>query len=79
MVKKVIGKNVNITTSPTDDNRSYHISSKKIKNDIGFIPSHTIENAVEDLKEAFDKGPVPDSLTNEKYFNVKLMQKINLK
>ncbi|MDD4214222.1 MAG: SDR family oxidoreductase, partial [Bacteroidales bacterium] len=79
MVKKVIGKNVNITTSPTDDNRSYHISSKKIKNDIGFIPSHTIENAVEDLKEAFDKGLVPDSLTNEKYFNVKLMQKINLK
>ena len=79
MVKNVIGKDVLITTSPTNDNRSYHISSEKIKNDIGFVAKHSIEDAVKDLKSAFDKGLVPDSLNDDKYFNVKRMQKINLK
>jgi nucleoside-diphosphate-sugar epimerase len=77
MVRNVIGKQVKITTTTTNDNRSYHISSEKIKKEIGFVPTHSIENAVEDLKEAFGKGLVPDSLTDERYFNVKLMQKIN--
>lgn len=78
MVKNVIGKDVRITTSPTDDNRSYHISSEKIKNDIGFVALHTVEDAIKDLKDAFGKGLVPDSLTDDRYFNVKRMQKINL-
>ncbi len=79
MVKNVIGPHVNIVTTPTNDLRSYHISSGKIKADIGFIASHTIEDAVRDLKNAFERGAIPDSLHGEKYFNVKLMQKIALK
>lgn len=78
MVKNAVGDNINIITSPTNDNRSYHISSAKIKTDIGFSAKHTIEDAVKDLKTAFEKGLVPDSLTDDKYFNVKRMQKINL-
>jgi len=79
MVKNVVGENIKITTSPTDDNRSYHISSEKIKNDIGFVAKRNIEDAVKDLKSAFNEGLVPNSLTDDKYFNVKRMQKINLK
>lgn len=78
MVKNVIGDKVKIITTTTNDNRSYHISSEKIKRDIDFIPSHTIEDAVRDLKIAFEKGLIPNSFTDEKYFNVKLMQKIVL-
>lgn len=78
MVKNVIGPQVNIVTTPTDDLRSYHISSEKIKNDIGFVANHTIEDAVKDLKAAFDRGDIPNSLTDPKYFNVKLMQNIEL-
>lgn len=78
MVKNVIGDQVKIVTSPSNDLRSYHISSAKIKNDIGFVAKHTIEDAVKDLKAAFNKGLVPNSLTDDKYFNVKLMQKIEL-
>lgn len=78
MVKNVIGDQVKIVTSPSNDLRSYHISSAKIKNDIGFVAKHTIEDAVKDLKTAFNKGLVPNSLTDDKYFNVKLMQKIEL-
>jgi len=57
MVKDVIGDpNIVIATEPTDDNRSYHVSSEKIKKELGFVPVHTIEDAVKDLVEAFEKG-----------------------
>ncbi len=78
-VKKVIGKDVNLKTSPTNDNRSYHISSKKIKNVLGFESAKTISDAVYDLKSAFKKGLLPNSLTDEKYFNIKKMQSLQLK
>jgi len=78
MVKNVVGDKVNIITTSTNDNRSYHISSEKIKKEIGFVPKHTIEDAVKDLKNAFEKGLIPNSFTDEKYFNVKLMQKMEL-
>ena len=77
-VKKVVGKDVKLITTPTDDNRSYHISSKKIKNELGFEALHTIQEAVEDLKTALDKGLLTNSLENEMYFNIKRMQSLNL-
>ena len=78
-VKSVIGEDVKLIATPTDDNRSYHISSKKIKDELGFEAQHTIREAVEDLKDAFDKGLLPAALENERYFNIKRMQNINLR
>jgi nucleoside-diphosphate-sugar epimerase len=78
MVKNVVGEQVKIVTTPSNDLRSYHISSEKIRKDIGFEPKHSIEDAVRDLKAAFENGLVPDSLSADKYFNVKLMQHIQL-
>jgi len=78
-VKSVIGEDVKLVTTPTNDNRSYHISSKKIAQKLGFIPSHTIQEAVEDLKHAFETGLLSNSLENELYFNIKRMQSIKLK
>ena len=77
-VKSVVGEDIKLITTPTDDNRSYHISSQKIKDELGFITTHTIRNAVEDLCTAFDKGLLPDSLDNEMYFNIKRMQNLEL-
>lgn len=79
IVKDVVGDQVEIVTSPTDDLRSYHVSSEKIKKELGFIPKYTIGDAVQELKQAFDEGKVPESLTHPKYFNVKLMNLIELK
>jgi len=76
-VKKTLDTDVEIVVTPTDDNRSYHVNSDKIKNELGFVPQHTIEDAILELKEAFDKGLIPDSMTDDKYFNIKLMQSIN--
>jgi len=78
-VRDVIGEDVVLKTTPTDDNRSYHVSSKKITKVLGFKSSHTIKDAVADLREAFDAGLLPDSLNDERYFNIKRMQSLNLK
>jgi nucleoside-diphosphate-sugar epimerase len=78
MVKSVIGEDVEIKTTPTDDNRSYHISAEKIKNEIGFVPQFTIEDAVKDLKDAFEQGLIPNSFEDDVYVNVKRMKNINL-
>ena len=78
MVRGVIGNSVGIDVTETDDLRSYHISSERIKSHLGFTPTHTISNAIEDLSSAFGSGLVPDSLSNPKYFNVKVMQNLSL-
>ena len=78
-VRDVIGEDVTLKKTPTDDNRSYHVSSKKIAEVLGFTASHTIKDAVSDIKNAFENNLLPNSLEDEKYFNIKRMQSINLK
>jgi len=78
-VKKVIGSDVKIKKLPTNDNRSYHISSKKIQDELGFVTNFNIINAIEDLKHSFEKKLLLNCLTNENYFNIKKMQSANLK
>lgn len=77
-VKKAIGNDVKLVMKVTNDNRSYHISSKKIAQKLGFMPRHTIQEAVEDLRRAFEKGLLPNSLEDERYFNIRRMQSLNL-
>jgi len=78
-VKIVIGDDVKIQRVRTEDNRSYHISSEKIKKNLGFKYNSTILNAIEDLKKAFDEKKLNNPMKNIDYFNIKKMQFINLK
>ena len=78
MVRDVVGDDVDIVTTPTDDHRSYHICSDKIRRELGFEPRHTITQAVEDLLSAFASDRVADALHDDRYFNVKLMKKLDL-
>jgi nucleoside-diphosphate-sugar epimerase len=78
-VQRAIGDDVKLVATPTNDNRSYHISSEKIAKELGFLPKHSIREAVEDLKQAFETGQLPNSFEDERYFNTKLMQGLNLK
>jgi len=79
MVRSVIGEKVQIVTTPTNDNRSYHVSSEKIRREQGFVPTRTIEDAVRDLRAAFDAGKVPNSMTDDVYYNIKRMQRFRLR
>jgi nucleoside-diphosphate-sugar epimerase len=65
---------IGIVTAPTDDIRSYHVNSDKITRILGFIPKRSVEDAILDLCQAFKKGKLPDSMTDDIYFNVRRMK-----
>jgi nucleoside-diphosphate-sugar epimerase len=79
MVKRVVGDDVTMEVLPTDDPRSYHVSSEAIKKAWGFAPEHSIEDASRDLLEAFKAGKLPDAMSNPMYYNIKRMQELKLK
>jgi nucleoside-diphosphate-sugar epimerase len=72
-------RGIEIVTSPTDDHRSYHISSERIKRELGFEPKRTITDAVRDLTTAFSDGRAPDALADIRYYNIKTMQAARLR
>ena len=61
IVKKVVEDEfpdlgeIPIITTKSDDNRSYHINSDKIKKILGYEPKRTIEQSVKELCECFKK------------------------
>jgi len=77
-VRSVVGMDVRLVTSPSNDNRSYHISSKKIADMLGFVPSRSIAQASSDINRALEAGLLPNSLTDERFFNIKRMQSLKL-
>ena len=79
VVRDVVGNAVEIAVEPNQDRRSYHISSDRIKRALGFVPRHTIADAVRDLKAAFEAGKVPDAMSNDRYYNIRRMQAIALR
>ncbi len=78
-VRKVVGEDIEIVTTPTDDNRSYHVSSAKIKKELGFVAEHSIEDAIRDLVASFQAGKIPNPMTDSRYYNIKTMQELHLK
>lgn len=85
IVKKVVEEEfpdrdeITIETTPTDDIRSYHINSDKIKDKLGFEPQHSIEDAVRELCQAFRDDKIPNSMDDDWYYNVRLMKKLGAK
>ena len=79
MVRNEVGKNVDIVVTPSDDHRSYHVSSEKIKKDLGFSARRTVSDAIVDLTQAFNAGKVPNAMTDDRYYNIKRMQALKLR
>ena len=69
---------IEIETIPSDDTRSYHITSEKIQRELGFKPKRTIEDAVRELTRALRDGRLPNALEDIRYINVKTMQVLKL-
>jgi nucleoside-diphosphate-sugar epimerase len=79
MVRNVVGPDIEIITTPTDDNRSYHVSSARIQRDLGFSAQCSLEDAVRDLQNAFAANLIPNSMTDDRYYNIKRMQRLKLR
>jgi nucleoside-diphosphate-sugar epimerase len=82
MVKRVVQQEfpekgeIGIVTTPSDDKRSYHINSDKIRRVLGYAPKRTIEEAVRDLCRAFKDGRLPNSMADDIYYNVRRMKNL---
>jgi nucleoside-diphosphate-sugar epimerase len=85
MVKKVVEEempekgDIKIVTTPTNDMRSYHVNSDKVKRVLGFEPKRSIEDAVRDLTRAFGNYLLPNSFDEDWYYNVRTMKKLGAK
>ena len=77
-VKEIIGSDVLVINTESNDNRSYHVSSEKIKNVLGFSTKYSVKDAVNDLKKAFEKKLLINTFDDEMYFNIKRMNSIKL-
>lgn len=83
-VKKVVeadnvyGGEIDLVVEPTNDNRSYKVSGKKIAAELGFTPQKTIEDGVKDLLTAFKEGKLNNTMDDSRYYNIKTMQEVEL-
>ena len=68
---------VDLAVVPTEDKRSYKISSGRILRKLGFKTKRTISQAMESLVEAFSSGKVTDP-QDPRYHNIRTMQKARL-
>lgn len=79
LVTRNIKKKVLVKRLKSEDNRSYHISSKKIQKKLGFKNYYNIEDGIVELMNAFKEKMFIDPLSNEIYFNIKRMKSLDLK
>ena len=68
-----------VETTPSNDLRSYHVSSQKILQKLGWAPKRSIEDAVRDLCRAFKAGKLPNSLDDDRYINVRTVKRLALR
>lgn len=65
---------IHISVTDSDDKRSYHINSDKIRRELGFEPRRTIADAVRDLCRAFKQNLLPSSFDDDNYYNVRKLK-----
>jgi nucleoside-diphosphate-sugar epimerase len=76
---KDLDKPIQIETLPSNDPRSYHVSSEKIKKILGFVPKKTVGDAILDLCNAFRNGLLPNAMNDSIYYNVQRMKELEVK
>lgn len=80
LVRDTLGDpSIELEYTPSNDNRSYHVNSDKVRRVLGFETRFTIEDAVRDIAAAYRAGKIPDPLNNTRLSNIKRMQELRVK
>ena len=78
IVHSTIGdEDIEVVFEPSDDQRSYHVNSDKVKAVLGFEPQHTIEDAVQNLVDAWHAKRIQQPF-GPLHHNIKRMQELNV-
>ena len=84
LVKRVVQEElpdrevIEIAVEPTQDDRSYRITSDKVQSKIGFEPKRTIEDAIRERVHAIRDGKLPGAPGGLTYHNVATMRDVNM-
>ena len=73
MIRDELDPSLPIDTVPSNDPRSYHLCADHARQELGFEPKYDLVVAVQELKDAYRSGKVPDS-QSEIYRNVAWMK-----
>ena len=79
IVEKITKKKIQIKKEKSNDLRSYHVNSDKIKKILKFKPKKTISHAIREIANEFKKKRLKDSFSNKNFYNVKKLTKIKMK
>jgi nucleoside-diphosphate-sugar epimerase len=77
-VREQINPNLIIEHSETNDLRSYRVDSTRILDELDFKPIYSVDQAINDLQNAFLQNIYKNPLENSLYFNIKRMKDLNL-
>lgn len=78
-VERILKKEIKIIKEKSNDIRSYHVNSDKIKRILNFKPKKEVSDAIKEICITFKNKKLSDSFSNINYFNVKKLKKINFK
>ena len=70
---------IELEYTPSDDNRSYHVNSDKIRRVLGFEPRFTIEDAIRSIADAYHAGKIPEPFKDTLYSNIKRIQQLKIR
>ncbi|MDB9711398.1 NAD-dependent epimerase/dehydratase family protein [Candidatus Pelagibacter ubique] len=79
ILEKRYKRKIEIIKTPSNDKRSYHINSSKIKRLLNFKPKRKIDDAVDEIIKAFQSNKIKNSFENNMYFNVKKLKELKVK
>lgn len=72
--KNICNDLIELEIIPTNDPRSYHVNTDKMRKVLNFECKHDIADAIKSLVDAYNKGIIIDGLNNPLYHNVKKMK-----
>jgi nucleoside-diphosphate-sugar epimerase len=79
LVRDTIGDpTIELEYTPSDDNRSYHVNSDKVRDVLGFEPKYGLEDAIQSIVDAYRADKIPDPFKKTIYSNIKRMQELAL-
>lgn len=79
IVKSELGESLEVVVEPTDDLRSYHVSSEKLKRELGFAARYGIDHAVRGLAAALRDGRLPNAMEDPRYYNIRMVKAFELR
>ncbi|WP_406212049.1 NAD-dependent epimerase/dehydratase family protein [Streptomyces canus] len=73
-VEALTGSAVTVTTSASDDVRSYRLTSRRLAEALSIKPRRTVDDACREVASAIIDGRIPNPLTDERLHNVRWMK-----